>query len=124
MSRLRILYILSLVMLGILLVFTVFRPMATGGEYTEVQLGGLLQAEDEWVIQFNIINHEESDQKYTITVVVDGKPYREDVLIQDGRKFTYMHHIRRDTETEKIANLVIYKEGEETPLEQVTYYLR
>jgi hypothetical protein len=33
MSRLRIIYILSLAVMEVLIAFTVFRPMAVGGEY-------------------------------------------------------------------------------------------
>ena len=124
MPRLKIVYILSLVILGVLIAFTVFRPMIGGGEYSEVQKEQLLQTENEWIIQLNIINHEGRDQNYTITVVVDGKPYSEKVLIHDGRVFAYIHHIYPDMVTEGDVSFAIYKEGEATPFEVVTYYLK
>ncbi len=123
MSKLRVFYIISLVILGVLIAITIFRPIGGDEKYSTVGWEALLQTEDEWIIQFDIINHEGSDQRYIITAIDDGKPYSETVLIQDGRKFTYIYHILHDTETKRIANLTIYKEGEETPLEQVTYYL-
>ena len=73
MSKLRIIHIASLVILGILLVFTVFRPIATGGKYSEVSRGQLLQTEAEYIIQFDIINREGEAKKYTIKAVVDDK---------------------------------------------------
>lgn len=124
MSRLRIAYIVALMVLGVLVVFTVFHPMATGGEYSEVQREQLLQAEDEWIIQFNIINHEGKDTNYTINVLVDGKRYNEEVRIPDGRIFTYIHHIPSDRVTDGEVSFVIYKEGESSPFEQVTYHLK
>jgi hypothetical protein len=124
MPRLRIVYILSLVILGVLIAFAVFRPMIGGGEYSEVQKEQLLQTENEWIIQFNIVNHEGRDQKYTITVVVDGKQYSEKVLIHDGRIFTYIHHIYPDRVSDGDVSFAIYKEGEATPFEEVTYYLK
>ena len=75
-------------------------------------------------IQFDIINHEGREQNYTITVVVDDKQYSERVLIQDGGKFSYIHHFYRDQITNGCVTFTIFKEGEATPIEQVTYYLK
>ena len=124
MSRLRIVYIASLIILGVLVAVTVFQPMVTGGKYSEVQREQLLQTEDEWIIRFDIINHEGIDQEYTITVVIDGKPYSQKVLVRDGKMFTYIQHIRYDRVTEGIVSFTICKEGEATPIEQATYYLK
>lgn len=124
MSKLRIFYILSLVFLGVLIAFTVFKPMATGGEYSEVQREQLLQAEDEWIIQFDIMNHEGRDINYNIEVSIDNKLYEQPVLVLDGRKFSYIHHIRRDMVGSGDVGFAVYKEGEDTPFEEVTYHLR
>ena len=124
MPRLKIVYILSLVILIVLIVFTVFKPMVTGGEYSEVQGAQLLETEDEWIIQFNIMNHEGREQNYTITVMADGKQYDESVLIQDGRIFTYIHHFYRDSLTDNRVSFAVYKEGEATPFEEETYHLK
>lgn len=123
MSRLKIVYILSLVILGLLIGFTVFRPMVAGKQYSEVQREQLLQAEDEWIIQFAIINHEGKDKNYTINVLIDGEQYSEAILVQDGGTFTYIHHIYPDRATKGEVSLAIYKEGEATPFEEAAYYL-
>ena len=124
MSRLRIIYIVSLVMLAVLVVFTVFQPMATGGKYSEVQKEQLLQTESEWIIQFIITNHEGRDQNYTINALVGEKSYTQSILIRDGRRFSYIQHIRPDEITDGEVSFAIYKEGETTPFEQATYYLK
>ena len=124
MSKLRILYILSLVVLGVLLVFTVFRPMASDRKYSEIQKEQLLQAEDQWIVQFDIINHEGEERNYTINILVDGKLHEQEVLIPDGRKFTYIHHVYTDRIIDGNVRLTIYKEGEATPFEEATYYLK
>lgn len=111
-------------MLAVLTAFTVFQPMATGSEYSEVQKEQLLQTESEWIIQFDIINHEGRDQNYTINVLVGEKLYTDIILIRDGAKFSYIQHIRRDMITVGDVSFTIYKEGEATPFEQVTYYLK
>ena len=126
MSKLRIFYILSLLIVGALLVNTVFKPLATGEGYTEVQREGLLKRGEGWVIQFALVNHEGVDKRYTICVSVnDGKPYKEGVLLKDGRTFTFIRRIpsfELGGEKGKV-DFAIYKEGKDTPFEQATYYL-
>ena len=124
MSKLRIFYIFSLVILGVLLVFTVFRPMVSGGKYSEVLQEELLQAKDGWIFQFVILNHEGKDTTYTINATVSGKPYTQEVTIRDGGRFTYTQQVRRSMITEGNVSFNIYKEGEDTPFEQTTYYLK
>ena len=124
MSKLRIIYIVSLVILVVLIAFTVFRPMIGGGEYSEVQKEQLLETESEWIIQFDIINHEERDQNYTINILVGEKSYTDSVLIREGAKFSYIYHFRPDLETDGDVSFAIYKEGEATPFEQATYHLK
>ena len=58
MLRTRIIYIASLVFLGVLLVFAVFRPMTTLEKFSTVSRESVIQGEDEWIIQFDLINIE------------------------------------------------------------------
>ena len=124
MSKLRIFYIFSLVLLGVLVVFTVFKPMATGVEYSEVQGAYLLEEEGEWVIELHLLNYEEQDTNYTINVLVDEEFITDTVLIQPDRVFKYIVHIDKDTLNMGEVSLAVYKEGEDTPFEQATYYLK
>jgi hypothetical protein len=124
MPKLRIIYIVSLVVLAVLIGFTVFRPMATGDKYSEVQKEQLVETESEWIVKFYIINHEGRDQYYTISVNVDNDQFSKEIRVRDGRRFTYIHHIRPEEIIDGNASFAIYKEGEDTPFEQVTYYLK
>ena len=56
MLKLRIILVVSFVILGVLLVFTVFRPMTSGENYSTVAQESIIQGENEWIIQFDIIN--------------------------------------------------------------------
>jgi len=123
MSRFKIIYIASLVILGVLIAFTVFRPMAVGGEYSEVQRAQLLQREDQWIIEFDIFNHEAEDTNYTINVLIDAKQYTQSVLIRDGQMFTYIYHLYPERLTKNEVGFAVYKEGEATPIEKATYHL-
>ena len=126
MSKLRIFYISSLVILGVLLVFTVLRPMTSGEKYSLVSRESTIQTEDQWIIEFDIVNHEGEDQNYTINVSVDGKPSTITVSIPDGKAFTYIKHVypHMFSSEKGQVNLTVYKEGEATPFEQATYYIR
>ncbi len=124
MSKSRIFYILSLVILGVLLVFTVFRPVATGEEYSQVSRESLLQTEDGWIIQFDTMNREAQDTTYIIDVVVNDKPFRESFLIQSGGVYRYIHHINSREITNGKVSIAVFKEGEVDPFEYGTYYLK
>jgi hypothetical protein len=125
MSRLKIVYILSLVILGVLITFTVFiRPVVMGGEYSEVQQAQLLEREDQWIIELHIFNHEAEETNYTINVLVDEELCTESIRLRPGELFKYIHHISRDKLEERDVSVAVYKEGEATPFEQVTYYLK
>ncbi len=124
MPRLRIVYILSLVILGVLIAFTVFQPMTVGGEYSEVQRAQLLEREDQWIIELHIFNHEAQDTNYTINVLVDEELSTESIRLRPGELFKYIHHISRDKRKEREVFVVVYKEGQDSPFEEATYYLK
>lgn len=123
MTKFRIIYIASLVILGVLIAVTVFRPMVSAEEYSEVQRAQLLEREDQWIIQFDLINQEGKDISYIIKVFTDEKEYTSSVLIRDGGMFTYIHHFYPEDLTKNEVSFVVYKEGESAPIEQATYFL-
>jgi len=124
MSKLRMVFIILLVILGVMVVFTVLSPMATGQKYSKVQSTQLLQAEDEWVIQFDIMNNEEKDTSYEIEVLHDNELYRAPVVIPDEGMFTYIHRIPYNTKGNRDITFTIYKDGDSEPLRQLNYYLK
>jgi len=123
LSKARIFYVVLLAVLGVLVGFAVWGPLG-GGEYTEVQRVQLLEREDEWIVQFDIINHEGQERSYTINVEVGGKTQSEDVLIPDGRKYSYITHIRPETLDDGDVSFYLYREDEAEPFKQLTYHLR
>jgi len=123
MSKLRIIYIASFVILGVLLVFTVFRPITSGEKYSTVSRKSIIQTEERWIIQINIINKEGEDANYLINWSSGGETYSERVSIKDGRVFTYIHYVYPEAVKDGKVHLTIHKEGESTPFEQATYYI-
>jgi hypothetical protein len=126
MSKLKLFLIFSLIILAALFVLAVFKPFATGANYTEVARQSLLQTQNEWILQFDILNHEGKDVNYTIHILFSDKDniYSEDFVVRDGGKFTYIHHINKNTIGNGRVAYKIYKEKAEQPFEQGTYYLK
>ena len=123
MSRLKILFVISVVILAVLIGSVMLSPITTATRYSEVQQEQLLKTDTEWIVEFKILNQEGEAKKYTITALVDGKLREEEVTIPDGRKFTYIHHLYPERLSNKAVTFAIYKEGEETPFEQITYHI-
>ena len=125
MSKLRIIFVASLLILGVLLAFTVFRPMVSEQKFETLTRESIIQGEDEWIIQIDIINKEGEDTNYIINWSTGGETYySERVSLRIDRGFTNIHHVYPETVREGEINLTIYKEGEPTPFEQSTYYVR
>ena len=121
MTRLKVIYIASFLVLAVLLVFFVVRPLMTGGEYSEVSEESVVRGEYEWVIQFDIMNREGRDMDYVVTWSSGEYMYSEDVSIKDGGIFTYRQHVYPHTVKEGRVTRSIYRQGESAPFEQTSY---
>ena len=93
-------------------------------EYSEMQGAYLLEKEDEWIIELHLLNYEDEETSYRINTLVDEELITDTVLIQPDRIFKYIIHIDKDTLNTGEVSLAVYKEGENAPLEQTTYYLK
>ena len=110
MSKLRLVFVISLVILGTLVMFTVFRPMASAQRFSEVCRESIIQREDEWIIQFDIINKEGRDINYIINWYTGGEIYNsKTVSIKAGRTFTNIQHLYPETVKEGKVSLSIWK---------------
>ena len=103
--------------------FAVVHPLVAGRQYSSIARESVLQAQGQWIIQFDIINHEAKDVNYKLVWVGSGETSTENVMAGQGQIYTYIHHIYLNTLKEGIVNLTIYKEGDTAPFEQVTYHL-
>lgn len=124
MLKIKITFAVSLVILIVLVVFTVFHPILTGGKYSEVQRSQLLRLEDRYALQFDITNHEGKDTSYSINVVVDGQESLLNVSIRDNGAFTYVKHIDQNSLKDGIVRVIVNKEGDTSPVEDITHHLK
>ncbi len=120
----RLIFVVSLAILGVLVGFALIRPATAGQEYSEVSREQLIRVANDYVVQFDIMNHEGEDRMYSINVSINGNKYSQDILILNGKKFTYAHHVYSEQLVNKDVSFAVYKEGESQPFEQITYHLK
>ena len=122
MSRLRLIFILSLIILaGVFISAIYFIP--SGQNYTESKRAQIIEGEEQWILQYDIINNEDRDIKYTICVTVDDAVYKDSTVVKPGKTYTYIHHIYPQHLEEGKVTVALYEEGKAKPIEQVTYHV-
>lgn len=124
MPKVKILYIASAAILGVLLILTVLHPLEFSNRYSEVQRSQLLQLDAKYALQFNIANHEGKDTNYTINIFIDEVPSSLAVCVQDEGAFTYTKYLDQNKLTDGVVRLTVYKEGDTTPVEDITHHLK
>jgi hypothetical protein len=124
MRKLKIFFLISLVVLGGMVILAFLPPIMTGKGYSEVTRDHIIQQVDGYLLQFDIINNEGQDETYIIKISIDDYNYTENVTILNGRIFTYGHHIYLEKMVSGIVSLVILKEGQSNPLAEINYHLK
>ena len=122
LSKLRLVFVLSLVVLAGVFILTLYL-IPSGQSYPEPRRAQIINAGNEWILQYDIINNQERDIKYTIYVTIDGAVYTDSTVVKPGKTYTYIHHIYPQQLTEGKVAFALYEEGKAKPVEQVTYYI-
>ncbi len=113
---------LSLIILAGVFISTIyFIPL--GQNYTESKRAQIIEGEDQWILQYDIINNEDRDIKYIIYVTVDDAVYTDRAVVKQGKTYTYIHRIYQRQLEEGKVTFALYEEGIAKPIEQVTYYI-
>ena len=122
MSKLRLIFILSLVVLaGVFILALYFIP--SGQSYPESRTAQIISAGDEWILQYNINNNQERDIKYTIHVTFDGAVYTDSTVVKPGKIYTYIHHIYPQQLAEGKVTFALYEDGKAEPVEEATHHI-
>lgn len=122
LSKLRLIFVLSLIILAGVFIATVYFIPSSQSD-TESKRVQIIQGENEWILQYDIINNEERDTKYTIYVTVDDAVYKDSTMVKPGKRYTYIHHIYPQQLVKGMVTFALYEEGEAKPVEQATYYI-
>ena len=122
MSRLRLIFILSIIILaGAFISIIYFIP--SGQSYTESKRIQIIEGENEWILQYDIINDEKREIKYDISITIDGAVYSDSTAVKPGKTYTYIHHVYPQQLEEGKVTFALYEEGKAEPIEQVTFYI-
>ena len=114
---------MSIVVLAISIVLVVYL-LPSDSEYTDSRSIQIIESKDEWILQCDITNTNDTDVTYTILVEADNTIRRDSVVIVPERTYTYICHIsRKELETGQIK-FSLYVKGNPEPLEQTTYYIK
>jgi hypothetical protein len=120
--KLRLIFILSLVVLaGVFIAIVSFIPR--GQDLDDSSEFQIIEGEDEWILQYDILNNEEQDTSYEVLAVVDGNTFHDSTIVKPGREYTYILHISRKTITDGEVTFKVYQEGKQEPIEQYNYQL-
>jgi len=122
LSKLRLIFVLSLIILAGVFIATVYFIPSSRSD-TESKRVQIIQGENEWILQYDIINNEERDTKYTIYVTVDDAVYKDSTMVKPGKRYTYIHHIYPQQLVKGMVTFALYEEGKAKPVEQATYYI-
>lgn len=122
MSRLRLILVLSLIILAGVFIATIYF-IPSGQNHTESKRAQIIEGEDQWILQYDIINNEDRDIKYTISITVDNAVYKDSVVLKPGKIYTYIRHIYPQELEEGKVTFALYEEGKTEPIEQVTYHI-
>ena len=78
--------------------------------------------DNEYVVILDITNSEPETRNYTISVLVDGKRYDENISLSAGRLFTYKHHVYPPLQDKRV-NVTVYGENETVVVSKNTYVM-
>lgn len=115
----RLAYIILLVISGILILTAVYL-YSSQADLDQSQKLALITLHDRYIIKFDLLNNDNVEYNYRISVTVDGKKYDEDILIRPEGVYTYRHQIYPPLK-DKMINISIFRENE--PVSENTYLL-
>lgn len=122
MTKLRLIFVVSFIILaGVSISIIYFLPASQ--HYTEPRRIQIIEGENDWILQCDIINNEDADIEYIIHVMVDDAVYKDSTVVKPGKAYTYIHHIYPQQLEEGEVVFTLYERGKAEPVEQATYYL-
>ncbi len=123
MSKGSAVYVLSLALVAGLLGFAIVKPMVAPSHNGTVLREHFVETGDEWIAQWQIVNREGRETVYTIEANVDGQTFSDQVALAVDEQYNYAHHIYKAEVGPGEATFAIYRDGAQSPIEQVTHDL-
>jgi len=121
-SKLRLIFILSLVALAGVFIATI-SFISPGQDFDNSSKVQIIDGEDEWILQYDVLNSGQRDTTYSIQVTIDSEIYKISTVVEQGKSYSYIRHVYPEQLLSDEINFVVYKEGINEPIENVTYHI-
>ena len=122
--NLRIVLAVSLIILAVLAGFALLRPLVKTQQYSALARESVVKADDQWIIQFDIINMEETNTSYKLVWTNGGDVSTENINVPKGKIYTNIRHVYPGTLQGDTITLTICKGDDTLPFENTTYHLK
>lgn len=120
MSRLRSVFIISLIILAAIFISTMlFIP--SGQNLEESNRVQIIKGDEEWILQCDITNNQGRDINYVFSVVVDDVVHQDSTMVEQGQTYTFIHHIYPEQLVAGEVTFTLREKGKAEPIEQVAY---
>lgn len=120
MSRLRSVFIISLIILAAIFISTMlFIP--SGQNLEESNRVQIIKGDEEWILQCDITNNQGRDINYVFSVVVDDVVHQDSTMVEQGQTYTFIHHIYPEQLVAGEVTFTLREKGKAEPIEQVVY---
>lgn len=121
MAPIRMVYLISLGILGVVLAAVIYSIPGESTKYKEVSRSELILVEQGWVLQMDLSNHEDISEKYAISVKVDDTNIDEqNILIQPESRFRFSYGVAAGQG--ETVSFKVYLESNEPPLWEQEFY--
>ena len=121
MERNKLIYFL-LLLVCIALILYAAHLFLSRAELSQPMRSMFFRQDNEYVVILDITNSEPETRNYTISVLVDGKRYDENISLSAGRLFTYKHHVYPPLQDKRV-NVTVYGENETVVVSKNTYVM-
>ncbi len=120
MSRLRSVFIVSLVILAAIFISTMlFIP--SGKNLEESNRVQIIEGDEEWILQCDITNNQGRAIDYAFSVTVDDVVHQDSTTVEQGQTYTFIHHIYPGQLVAGEVTFTLREKGKAEPIEQVAY---
>ena len=122
MSKLRLIFVLSLIIFAGIFV-TILYVVPSSHNPLESKRVQIIKGANGWTLEYDIINDKKTDTSYTIVVTVDNAARTDKVVVQPGKTYTYTYHIAPEKLDKGKVTFTLYDGAKAEPIEQTTYYI-
>lgn len=124
-NKSKVFYIVSIIILlsFISLSYYIFKPITQENSIALTSKCEFINIEENTIVRFDIYNHEDANENYTLLVLLNDKKLPDFTIIVKQHSKSIVAIPIKNTKKGNVT-LLIYKEGKLDPIDQITFPLR